>query len=229
MLRPLELLEIQLRTLFEFDARGRILGVRKTDTLAAPRVCLGRTTEGNLLRLRADVPDSLAAELESIAAREPCLSQLREPPPPDPALAAALGPYEREYRGPTFLLPETSADASRAELVTSANVGRVAGPFGWLDAELADASPAVVVIEAGETVSVCHCARRGNRAAEAGVETVAAVRGRGHARAAVAAWAAHVRDAGLLPLYSTWWENRASLAVADALGAVAYGEDFHLT
>jgi RimJ/RimL family protein N-acetyltransferase len=38
-----------------------------------------------------------------------------------------------------------------------------------------------------------------------------------------------VRAAGLLPLYSTWWENAASRAVAAALGAVPYGEDFNLS
>ena len=115
MLRPLELLEIQLETLFDLDARGRIRGVRKSDTLAAPRVYLGRTTEGNLLRLRADIPDALAAELESIAAREPPLARLREAPLARPeqgaALAAALGPYQREYRGPAFQSPPRFARA----------------------------------------------------------------------------------------------------------------------
>lgn len=241
MLGPLELLEIQLATLFDLDGRGRIAGVNKSEASTAPRLYLGRTTQGCLLRVRADLPDALADALGAIAAREPPLAQLRaSAPPPAPAaalakaLADALGPWEREYRGPAFLLPEAGGDAdpagrASARLVTPANVGRLAGPFDWLVAELADISPTVVVVERGETVSVCHCARRGLRAAEAGVETVPAARGRGHARAAVAAWARHVRAAGLLPLYSTWWENRASLAVAAALGGRVYAEDFHLT
>ncbi len=45
-------------------------------------------------------------------------------------------------------------------------------------------------------------------------------------RAAVAAWAAHVRAAGLLPLYSTSWDNHASQGLARSLGFDLYGEDF---
>jgi RimJ/RimL family protein N-acetyltransferase len=32
----------------------------------------------------------------------------------------------------------------------------------------------------------------------------------------------------MLPLYSTWRENAASIAVAAKLGASRYGDDFHL-
>jgi RimJ/RimL family protein N-acetyltransferase len=230
LLRPLELLEIQVATLFDLDTRGRIRS--PAGAPKAAQLFLGRTTEGNRFHARADLPDALVAELGSIAAREPPLARLAEsapPPAPAAALGDALGSWEREYRGPAFLLLEASDDASRAELVTPANAARLAGPFDWIPAELADISPTVVVVERGEIVSVCHCARRGIRAAEAGAETVPAARGRGHARAAVSAWAAHVRASGRLPLYSTWWENRASLAVAAALGALAYAEDFHLT
>jgi RimJ/RimL family protein N-acetyltransferase len=113
--------------------------------------------------------------------------------------------------------------------VTRNNVDQLAGPFDWLARELDEVSPAVVSLERGAAVSVCHCAARGPRAAEAGIETQESARGRGHARRAVAAWAAHVRAAGLQPLYSTRWKNSASLALAASLGAVAYAEDFRLT
>ena len=225
-MNALRLLEIQLETLFEFDDRGRIASAHEPP---APRLYLGRTLEGQILKLRADVPSEVAASLEAIAAREPRIHDLSEPPLPSRALREPLGAIEREFRGPACWLPESCDDASAAELATPENVGQLAGPFEWLIAELEDASPAVVVREQGESVSVCHCARRGPRAAEAGVETIEAARGRGHARAAVAAWAAHVRAAGRLPLYSTWWENLASRAVAESLGAIAYAEDFHLT
>lgn len=223
-MRPaLELLEVQLETLFEFDPRGRISG------LSAPRMYLGRALEGQLLRLGADLPDAVAAELEAIAAREPAIIDLREPPPPTGNFRAALGAIQTEYRGPAFWLPAECDDPRAARLVTRNNVDQLAGPFDWLARELDEVSPAVVSLERGAAVSVCHCAARGPRAAEAGIETQESARGRGHARRAVAAWAAHVRAAGLRPLYSTRWENSASLALAASLGAVAYAEDFHLT
>ena len=52
--------------------------------------------------------------------------------------------------------------------------------------------------------------------------------GRGFASAAVAAWAAALRERGRLPLYSTSWENLASQGVARKLGMVAYGEDWEI-
>jgi hypothetical protein len=223
-LRPaLELLEVQLETLFEFDPRGRMTGQH------APRMFLGRTLEGQLLGLRADLSDAMAAELSAVAAHEPAIADLREPPPPAGDFRAALGAIQTEYRGPAFWLPAECDDPRAAQLVTRENVGQLAGPFDWLARELDEVSPAVVSLEQGAAVSICHCARRGPRAAEAGVETQEPARERGHARRVVAAWAAHVRASGLRPLYSTWWENSASLALAASLGAVAYAEDFHLS
>src|SRR5205823_15032849 len=70
----------------------------------------------------------------------------------------------------------------------------------------------------------CYCARLSPWAAEAGVETLDAMQGRGYATAAVAAWAAALRQRGLLPLYSTSWENVASQRVSEKVGAVCYGE-----
>src|SRR5438876_246856 len=71
-------------------------------------------------------------------------------------------------------------------------------------------------------------ARQSPWAAEAGVETLDAMRGRGYATAAVAAWAAALRRRGLLPLYSASWENVASQRVAEKVGAVCYGEDWEI-
>ena len=67
------------------------------------------------------------------------------------------------------------------------------------------------------------------RAHEAGVETAAECRGRGHAAAVVARWAAAVREQGAEPLYSTSWRNKASRAVARKLGLVPVGRDLHIT
>lgn len=98
---------------------------------------------------------------------------------------------------------------------------------GWAAGEIAAGrGPVLAVREGGHAVSVCFCARRSVAAAEAGVETTAAFRGRGYAARAAAAWARRVRAEGLTPLYSTDWSNRASLAVARKLGLVPFGADF---
>jgi hypothetical protein len=45
----------------------------------------------------------------------------------------------------------------------------------------------------------------------------------------VTAWAGALRRAGVIPLYSTSWDNAASRGVARGLGLAMYAEDFHLT
>lgn len=68
-----------------------------------------------------------------------------------------------------------------------------------------------------------------DRAAEAGVETLAPFRGRGLATAAVACWARAVQRGGRLALYGTTWENAASRGVARRLSARFYGETWQVT
>src|SRR6185436_13781001 len=85
------------------------------------------------------------------------------------------------------------------------------------------------VVEHGQAVSVCFCARRSDVAAEAGLETAAAFRGRGLAARVTAAWALAIRASGRLPIYSTSWSNHASLAVARKLGLAACASDWSLS
>jgi predicted GNAT family acetyltransferase len=84
------------------------------------------------------------------------------------------------------------------------------------------------IVVDGHPVSVCHCARRSDVAAEAGVATAPACRGRGYAARVTAAWALAIRASGHVPLYSTSWMNAASLAVARKLGLVVYASDWSI-
>ena len=88
--------------------------------------------------------------------------------------------------------------------------------------------PLTAAVVAGNAVSICYCSRLTSSAAEAGVETVEFARGQGYASAAVTAWAKAVRSQGLIPLYSTSWENLASQGVARKLRMQFYGEDWSL-
>ena len=44
-----------------------------------------------------------------------------------------------------------------------------------------------------------------------------------------AGWAAAVRQQGILPLYSTSWDNLASQGIARSLGMIAYADTWSLT
>ena len=80
----------------------------------------------------------------------------------------------------------------------------------------------LAIVESGAPASICFCARRSEVAAEAGLETALAYRGRGYAASVTVAWALAIRRSGLIPLYSTSWSNRASLEVARKLSLVPY-------
>jgi len=194
----------------------------------APRVFLGRTPEGNRWLLGDDVPQALGRELIRIAQAEPVIPDA-EHAPPSGEFRAALGNVEREYRGPAYQLPPIEQLPDHVRPVRPADFAALPDAFAWLRDELAIAGPVHAAFVGGHAVAICHSARSGPRAAEAGVETLPDMRGRGHGRAAVAGWARAVQAEGRLALYSTWWQNAPSRALADALGAIRYGEDFHLT
>jgi RimJ/RimL family protein N-acetyltransferase len=207
----LELAELQLETLLCYDGRGRMATWNDEERTRPPWLYLLRTERGNRWRLHAELPDGLVAELAALLAAEPVPRDFAAEPGCAPALREALRTHAElasEYRGPAFVLPAMTGPGPEIELDRARLLARL-----HMD---------------GQVVASCECARLAPGAAEAGVETEASSRGRGFAPRVVAAWARAVQDTGRLALYSTWWENAASLAVARKLGARCYGEDFHL-
>ena len=229
-------MRIHIATLFKSDADGRIrsLGRPWIRPGGPPRFFMGRRQDGNVWLFRHDIPDDLARTLEGLCRSEPPAKDLMPPPGVASAIRAALQghrPITREYRGPAYLIPEGTPEPTDAGLITKEKGRMLEGGFPWMlphltaDVEIGPVTAAVVNESA---VSICYCARLSALGAEAGVETLDSMRGRGHATAAVAAWATAVRRRGLLPLYSTSWENVASQRVAEKVGAVCYGEDWEI-
>lgn len=223
-----------METLYASDARGRLLHPRGAGGArqAPPRFFFGRTPHGSLWRFAADLPEPLVGELARLAAAERSewpLEQLPERMREIRARLAEHAPIAALYHGPAFrfsaLLP---APPSGVALLAPGAAVPVDDHFGWLAAELAECQPCAGALEDGVVRSLCFAARRGARAVEAGVETAPGFRRRGLAARAVAAWANAVAGAGLAPLYSTEWRNRASLGVAARLGLIRYGVDLHL-
>lgn len=82
--------------------------------------------------------------------------------------------------------------------------------------------PLVGVVRAGRLLSVAHSSRRTPEACELGIDTRPEVRRQGYALAATIVWADMVAHEGLVPIYSAFATNHASLRLAAAAGYRAF-------
>jgi hypothetical protein len=233
-LTDLQLAEIDLDALFIHDARGRIVRTNEPDGRPAPRFDFWHTRVGNIWRVGRHVPDNVARRLEELAVSEPVRDDLTSPPVQFEAMHGALGmafdPESSGY-GLGYRFPDAIPDLPDTTRITSDNLHllrRMVDDMAWPRAALdaGDIWTAVVVDDAA--VSICFCSRLTDRAAEAGVETLAGYRGRGYAPTVVAAWARAVRASGRIPFYGTSHDNLASQAVARKLGLIRYAVGFRI-
>jgi hypothetical protein len=210
-----ELARLQARTLYLLDDADLLLAVNDVGRAPAPVCHLAATAGRWHYWVRTELP-----VVERFCASTPP-APLTEPPA---VLVQALfdGPPE-SFCGPAYWIPVGVRAASPYRIVACGPdpAGDFDGLPGWAG-ELAARQPAVAAFDGDRAVAICASARIGAEACEAGVETVPAYRGRGLAAAVTAAWAELVRDRGLLPLYSTSWDNVASQGVARRLGMIRY-------
>jgi hypothetical protein len=216
----LELLKIQAEG--SFDRRGRVIGLRG--------VTIACAVEGRALFIGAEVPDALASELTSTFERAPAPARPSDPPPAlerCQRILEADGPPLVRSAGPSFLVGEQArfvsgvhierSDSSSGAALRRANPGNW-HPVEWdelLDGRL---GPWAIATDGERVLSICHTPGPvRSRAAECGVWTDAAFRGRGHAAAVTSEWAAMMRPSGCWLFYSTDAENRSSQRVAERL------------
>ena len=228
----LEFIEQQLATLYCYDATGSIVAVNYPGSGDPQRLAIGRTLHGTIWRFRHDVPTATRAAIDRLLAADPPPRDLREPPQSLAALHAALAadaPVTSQWFGPAWAIPTSLTPPPGITPVAITDGADVAATFPSLVADVASQQPFFAVRADGVVVAACFSSRLSPVAAEAGVNTLEAYRGRGYAAAAVAAWANAVCQRGLQPLYSTSWDNLASQGVARKLGLVLYGADLSLT
>lgn len=228
--------ELQLRTLFVLDDEGRIVSLREPGAKRGPLFSLIRGATSCAWAVRGGLPRELTHELDRLARDEPPTPDLRAAPMHAERYLSLLGDRvaadqsasdkARQSDGPAFTFPDVLVPPP--SVVTVEDERQLERHFqGWVPGEIAAGSgPVLAMLVDGDPVSVCFCARRGEAAAEAGVDTAEAFRGRGHAPRVTAAWALAIRATGRVPLYSTAWTNAASLAVARKLGLTAYASDW---
>ena len=225
--------------MFALNDAGRITSTREPGASRGPLFFLARSAARCSWAIRADVPDDLAAELDGLAREEPPVVDFGDAPVhadeylsvvrDRPLSAQRRGAAIVQSAGPAFSFPTDIEEPTDIVLVEDERM--LERNFrGWVPGEIAAGSgPVVAIVVDGHPVSICFSARASDAAAEAGVETAERFRGRGLAARVTAAWALAVRSSGRVPLYSTSWTNRSSLAVARKLGLIAYASSWSLT
>ena len=220
--------ELCLRTRYVFDEDGRIVSTRTRGSShgSGPAFMLVRGPAGCAWAVHRDLDREIAGELDRLARDEPPISDLGTPPVHAERYVSLVG--GELSSGPAFTFPGRLPPLGETDTID--DMRQLEYHFtGWTADEIPDASPIVAVVEDGRAVSVCFCARRADFAAEAGLETAPAFRGRGFAPRVAAAWAMAMRESGRTPLYSTSWTNEASLAVARKLGLIPYAATWRLS
>jgi RimJ/RimL family protein N-acetyltransferase len=225
-------MEVQLEVLLQIDGCGRLTATRDPEARPAPRVFVGRSREKNVWAVRADVDRATKRDLDRLCSAEPPLDSpgVDRSPSCRESVRELLAPIDSEWRGPAYVLPEELPSDARAREVAAHETSAWHDTFPWLANHFNALAPVVIAFADGQPAAVCHSPRGCTAvAAEAGVETLEPFRNRGLATAAVACWARAIQRTGRLALYSTSWENVASLRVARRLSARPYGENWHLS
>lgn len=237
----LDLLEIEIATLWATDNRGRL--VERRHERPAPHLVIANTSDGQISAIGSDVPDELAVELRTVVAHGAPLPDPAAPPVSlahcERLLAGWIGPVEPSA-GPSYLIPPATAFKSTAEIQRSdGGHGEVLrdrnperanwGAEEWsllLDGRL---GPWAIATIGGQIIAICHTARLSDRGAEAGVWTDPDFRGQGHAAAVTAAWASLLAPSGRHLFYSTSADNFSSQHVAARLDLRRIGWTWRLS
>ncbi|MYF82151.1 MAG: GNAT family N-acetyltransferase [Chloroflexi bacterium] len=216
---------LHLRTLYLFDAAGRTESTLEPQPTDGPSLTLIRGLSKRVWAVGSRVAPGLAEQLDLLAGREPPLEEWRDPPRFAERYRALLGGVL--VSGPALEFPDRIDAPEGVILIDDVRVLQRHFP-GWTAEEISGRTPMAAVMVDGHAVSLCACARRTGEAAEASLETAEPFRGQGLAERVTAAWAIAVRESGRTPLYSTSWENTASLAVARKLGLTTYAASWSL-
>ena len=211
--------------MYRFNEAGRIVSTLEPNPAIGPLFTLIRGRSERVWAVSATVASDLADKLDALAIQEQPSADWREPPRFANRYHALLG--GNLVSGPALEFPDRIDAPDGVKVIDDA--GLLQRHFqGWTLDEMPGRTPMAAILANGQVVSLCACARRTAEAAEASLETAEPFRGQSLAERVTAAWAIAVRESGRQPLYSTSWENAASLAVARKLGLSIYAVSWSL-
>ena len=246
MVTNLELLEIEIETLWATDHRGHLVLDDKSrgwQGRKAPHLVIAVSNDGQIAAMGSEVTDELAVELQTAIASRTASGDPGTPP----ASIARCEQLLRDSIGrivlsasPAYVIPPGTAFQSAARIVRSdgdeseALRGQNPKAANWSPDEwrlLLDGSfgPWAVASIGDRTIAIGHTAQLTDRGAEVGVWTDPEFRGQGHAAAVTAAWASLLAPSGRHLFYSHSSTNLSSQRVAARLGLRPIGWRWQLS
>ena len=137
----------------------------------------------------------------------------------DPALGMRR---EVVFHSPVLHQEQQAQAQQRARVLTVEDTDRInafeAGSASYfLNPHMA---PCIGVVVNGQLLSIAHSSRQTPSACELGINTLPEARRRGYAAAAAVVWTAVVQQKGLVPIYSAFAWNTASLHLAKFIGYI---------
>lgn len=225
MLSELELMEHHVNVLFRHDSGNRITVVNEPPFVGAPRIFIGATRAGNIVRFSDSQDESIVKGLGQVIGANP---------------GAHLGevikvltneqPVSNLWIGPAYVFPNVVGRTfPRTIKVTHENKELLKPHFPYTYEDFEYKQPCFVIMEDNIPVSICCSARQSSKAAEASLFTHEDYRGKGYGVEVATAWSQEVQKQGRMALYSTSWDNFASQSVARKLQLVQYGTDIHMS
>ncbi|GIN59675.1 hypothetical protein J8TS2_39940 [Lederbergia ruris] len=223
MLSDLELMDYHVNVLFKHDDKNRMTVVNEPPYDDAPRIFIGGTQQGNLIRYSSILSKSLLERLERVTSKDSGIQ-----------LGKIIGVLSVEQQinnfwvGPAFLFPDLIGKSTQTIQITESNKELLRSHFPDFLDDLEFTQPCFAVVRNGSAVSLCCSARQTSICAEASLHTAKSYRGKGYAVDVSNAWAAEIQKQGRIALYSTSWDNFASQSVARKLHLIKYGTDIHM-
>jgi hypothetical protein len=226
----LDLLRLEIETLWVLGDDGRLVRNRTDDGRPVPLLAIGACHEGLCWTVGRDVPDDIAVALTATLEATAAGDEVGWRPDSERELLdrlSAFRPLGPAWLGPSYVVP-APLPAPRGLDLRSSATDDVAGLRGLMpekDRRIL-IEPWVVAMVDGQVAAVCETSRSAPTSVEAGVWTYEPYRRRGLGAAVTAAWSGYVVDR--TAFYSTNWDNVGSQGIARRLGLHPLGQLWHV-
>jgi len=217
-------MKLHVNVLFQHNAENKMTYVNEPPHDEGPRLFIGGTKDGYVIRYHHSLNKEVVKELElniGLHSNPPLAEIIR--------ILNQSGDINSVWVGPTYIFPDVKSSVTKAVKITPNNKEILLPHFPYTFEEFELRQPCYAIILNGMVVSLCCSARQTAAAAEASLFTMEEYRGKGYGVEVAKAWAAEVQGLGKLALYSTSWDNFSSQSVAKKLKLRQYGTDIHIS